>query len=230
MLLSLPLNESNFYSHICSFHMLIKKRKKTVLLLRSCDWVEIRVIKKNFWYTQLSKLSSAFACAAVFALCFLSLWITSYNRRKSVKTNFLQQRIQAVFLKDYLTLVSRWIEKTHTWSTHGATSHMRLFWQTSPNKTTHQEFIYSHSTYCFCLDTVKDRIMLHKNNLSSHFALTAVILVWIQQDKSNVQLAFDSFMLKNYRKSLTYQTQLQYTSKGSSIDKKEYCILEVNLP
>lgn len=50
-------------------------------------------------YRQLSKLSSAFACAAVFALCFLNLWITLYNRRKRVKTDFLQQRIQAVFLK-----------------------------------------------------------------------------------------------------------------------------------
>lgn len=86
-------------------------------------------------------------------------------------------------------------------------------------KNTHQEFIYSRSIYCFCLDTVKDRIMLHKNNLSSHFASTAVILVWLQQDKSNVQWAFDSLVLKNYKKSLTYLRQLQYTSKGFSTDK-----------
>lgn len=85
-------------------------------------------------YRQLSKLSSAFACAAVFALCFLNLWITLYNRKKRVKTGFLQQRTQAVFLKDYPSLVGKWNSRNHTWSTHEATSHMRLFWQTSPHK------------------------------------------------------------------------------------------------
>lgn len=59
-------------------------------------------------YRQLSKLSSAFAWAAVFALYFLNPWITLYNKNNRVKTDFLKQRKQSVFLKDYPILVGKW--------------------------------------------------------------------------------------------------------------------------
>lgn len=108
-LLSLPLNELNFYFHICSFHTLTRKGKKTRSITQEPWLSRNKGHKEEFLrYRQLSKLSSAFACAAVFALCFLNLWITLCNRRKRVKTDFLQQRKQAVFLKGYTTLVGKW--------------------------------------------------------------------------------------------------------------------------
>lgn len=177
---SFPLKRMNFYSHICSLHMLIKNwgggehRNMT-----GEPWLgRNNGHKEEFLrYRQLSKLSSAFAWAAVFALYFLNPWITLYNKNNRVKTDFLKQRKQSVFLKDYPILVGKWNSRKKKKEkkcdqTHGATSHMRLFWQTSPDKNTHQEFIYSHSIYCFCLDSIKDRLMLHKNNLK--------ILHWLQ--------------------------------------------------
>lgn len=148
--------------------------------------------KKEFLrYRQLSKLSSALSCAAVFVLCFLNLYTTSYNRR--VKIDFLLQRTQAVFLKDCSILAGKWNSrgKKRTWSTHRATSYIRLFWQISLGKTPIRNSSipivstdFSHSIYWFLSRYYKDSLTLQEQSQLT-FWVDSAILVWIQQGKSN---------------------------------------------
>lgn len=148
---------------------------------------------------QTSKLSSAFlflVCAAVFALCFRDIWIIQYKKGKRVKTDFLQQRIQAVntlLWQSSETAGKKTKKTTHThltsawgnlWLEVILTDFTRLktLIRNSPIPTVSPQYLWE-----FCPDNHKRQANLHQNNLSLHSALTTVVLVWIPQEKSNVQ-------------------------------------------
>lgn len=125
-------------------------------------------------------------------------------------------------------------KKKHTSSTHGATSHVRLLWRTSPDKK-HSSGIYLFPQYLLVLsryhkrqaNTTQEQSQLKFCIDCSHTCLNTTGQM---QHSMGLLTGWCSRIIKN----LIQLRQLQYTSEGffhrqTSKYKRENCILEVNL-